>query len=474
MSINRREARGEAPDPGQQVLLRTTTRRLFIFTLFVFCISPVSVLSDGQYSLVLSDSILRHHSVHLNSYRFPDPIAQDEPCGQQTERDSHLSNEYQLDRIGQDLVYCYPNGSSILSVPFVAITGVAGLRPVSADARYDYGGEARIQRLLAAILMAALSCVVFRSSLLFLDMANSLLVTAATAFGTQVWSTASRTLWSHTWFILLAAWVVYLILRCEHDKSRPQPVLLATLLSWMYFVRSTGVAPIVCVTIYVLLSHRREFLSFAAAGAAWFAAFVTYSWFTFGRLIPEYYLNFHGNWSEMPIALAGTLISPSRGLFIFVPTAGFVIYLVTRYRSDLPCTKPTVVALGVIAIQIAIVGSWHFWWGGYSYGPRLMTDLVPWFVLLGILGLAARAARPPGSSHRLETAAGLLLLAISVVMNGRGAISWATFRWNDTVDIDFHPGRAFDWSYPQFMAGLISAPRYKNADAQAYGNSKAE
>jgi hypothetical protein len=105
----------------------------------------VSVLSDGQYFLVLSDSILRHHSVHLNSYRFPDAIAQDAPCGQQTERDSQVNNEYELDRIGRNLIYCNPNGSSILYVPFVAIVSLAGIRPASADGRYNYIGEAKIQ-----------------------------------------------------------------------------------------------------------------------------------------------------------------------------------------------------------------------------------------------------------------------------------------------------------------------------------------
>jgi hypothetical protein len=307
-----------------------------------------------------------------------------------------------------------------------------------------------------------------------LDTTTSLIVTGGTAFGTQVWSTASRTLWSHTWLIFLAAWVVYLILRHEHAKAKLHPVILATLLSWMYFVRPTGAGPIACVTIYLLICHRREFLPYAAAGASWFAAFVIYSWFTFGRLIPQYYLNFHNDWSEVPTALAGTLISPSRGLFVYVPTVGFVLYLLTRHRRRIPCTRLVAVSLGIIAIQLVVIASWHVWWGGYAYGPRFTTDLVPWFVLLGILGLAARSAQPQVASQRLEAVIGLFLLAISVVLNGRGATSWATFRWNNAVDIDFHPDRAFDWRYPQFMAGLIFAPKYENANARALRNSKGE
>lgn len=439
----------------------TVARRVFIFTLFVFCISPVSVLSDGQYSLLLSESILRHHSLHLDAYSFPEPVPHDVPCGQQSAGDAYISNEYELNRIGASVVYCYPGGTSILSLPFVAVMGAIGIRPAAPDGRYNYVGEAMLQRLLAAILMAGFSCVVFITSRLILDTATSLLITFGTAFGTQVWSTASRTLWSHTWFIFLGSFVVYFILRCEKKTATLHPVLLATLLSWMYFVRPTAVVPIVCVTLYVFACRPRDLPAFATTGAGWLAGFITYSWFCFGRLIPEYYVNFHSNWREFPLALAGTLISPSRGLFVFVPIAGYVLYLAARYQRNMPCKSAAVLALAVIGLQIVVIGSWHFWWGGYSYGPRLLTDLVPWFALLAILGLKARTASSIAGPRRVEAAIGLAVLGISVLINARGAISWSTFNWNNVVDIDFHPDRAFEWKYPQFLAGLIPEPRYK-------------
>jgi hypothetical protein len=115
----------------------TVARRVFIFTLFVFCISPVSVLSDGQYSLLLSESILRHHSLHLDAYSFPEPVPHDVPCGQQSVGGAYISNEYELNRIGASVVYCYPGGTSILSLPFVAVMGAIGIRPAAPDGRYN-------------------------------------------------------------------------------------------------------------------------------------------------------------------------------------------------------------------------------------------------------------------------------------------------------------------------------------------------
>ena len=52
-------------------------------------------------------------------------------------------------------------------------------------------------------------------------------------------------------------------------------------------------------------------------------------------------------------------------------------------------------ALSIVILQILIVSLWPTWWGGYSYGPRLIADALPWMALLAILGLAAlRHATP--------------------------------------------------------------------------------
>jgi hypothetical protein len=53
------------------------------------------------------------------------------------------------------------------------------------------------------------------------------------------------------------------------------------------------------------------------------------------------------------------------------------------------------------------------------------------------------------------------LLALSIFINGRGAISPPTAEWNLKVDIDRHPERVWNWFNPQFMAGIISSSEKK-------------
>jgi hypothetical protein len=229
----------------------------------------------------------------------------------------------------------------------------------------------------------------------------------------------------------------------------------------MYLVRPTGAIPILCVTIYLLVYHRNALVAFAITGALWFGAFVAYSWFTFGELIPGYYLasrlQFHG----LSTALAGVLISPSRGLLVYVPTIVFILYWIVRYWNQLPCRKVVVLALAIVALHIVSVAGYPNWWGGGSYGPRLSTDILPWFALMAIVGCAGARKSSPLIFSRLELLAVSALLGLSIAINARGALSvYAHHVWNLEMVIDHHPKRAFDWSYPQFAAGLIKPPGY--------------
>jgi hypothetical protein len=432
---------------------------LFAVTSVVFMLSPVWVLGDSNYSMLLSENIIRKHSSYLNTYEFPEPIQKIERCVSPSRRLRSAFLTYQLDRVHGNVVYCYPNGSSILSIPFVVLMNLLGVHCHDPDGRCLPLGEGLIQRLLAALLMAGFTVIVFHTATQVLAVGPSLTVAVATAFGTQVWSTASRVMESHTWLIFLGGLAAYYMLGRETGRvRRSHPIALATLISWMYLVRPTGAIPVLCVTIYVFAFWRSDFIAYSLTGLAWFAGFVCYSWFTFGKLIPDYYLDSRidfGNLKNLP----AIFFSPSRGLFVFVPAFAFVLYVLVRYGVSLRYRRLAVLALSMVILQILIVALWPTWWGGYSYGPRLMADALPWIVLLAILGLAARVTDAGQVLlGRTETTIAFVLIVISIVINGRGAWSHATSDWNAAFDIDSHPERLKDWSNPQFMAGLIPLP----------------
>jgi hypothetical protein len=90
----------------------------------------------------------------------------------------------------------------VLSAPYVALMNASGVSAANPDQTFNEKGEETIQRSLAALLMALLA-VVFKTSRMLLPVGWSAVVALGGAFGTQIWSTASRGVWSQTWEALL-------------------------------------------------------------------------------------------------------------------------------------------------------------------------------------------------------------------------------------------------------------------------------
>jgi hypothetical protein len=436
---------------------------IFFVTLSIFWYSRVHQVTDSSYSMLLSESLIHHRSFDLDGYALP----RGEPVwfGDYFK----YGNIYQLEVVNGHIYYYFPPGSSILSIPFVAVMNSFGISATNADGTYNPHGEATIEAIISALLMAGLASIFFHLARMALPISWSVVVALGGALGTQVWSTASRSLWTDTWGSFLLGFVVLMLLGAATDRIRLKPILLATLLSWMYIVRPTFAVHIIAITIYMFLFYRSIFLRYAIVGAAWFAVFVLYSWSLFGHVLPSYYRASRLQFGVFWMALAGNLISPGRGLLVYVPVLFFIAYLLVRYRRQIVYPRLAVLSVAVIAAHVAIISCFIHWWGGHGFGARFSTGLVPWFVLLAILGIQARlAARgssviPDSLTRKLELTAGAGLLFISIVINGLGATSRATWLWNmRPLNIDEHPERNWDWRQPQFLAGMVHAPLPKN------------
>ena len=433
---------------------------LFALALSTFLLTPVHDVTDSAYSMLASESLLKHQTFKLDQYALP----RLEP----KHYVDYTSNGsmYTIEVVNNHLYYFFPPGNLVLSAPFVAVFNLFGVSPANADGTYNPDGEEKIESILAALLMAGLTVIFFYTGRLVLPLVWSIVIALGGAFGTQIFSTASRVLWTDTWGTLLLGIVLWMILRRETGKGGLNGVILATLLAWLYFVRPTFAVHIVAITVYVLLYQRKCFVRLALTGASWFALFIWYSWHNFHRLLPSYYganrLYFGVFWK----ALAANLVSPGRGLLVYVPVLLFVGYLLVLYRKQLAWPRLVVLALSVTVAHLAVMSSFGHWWGGFSYGPRFSTGLVPWFVLLAILALHAQRARARTSGQQLgklrnvvEPVLGALLLSASVAINTLGAADRNTVYWNvRPQNIDYHPERNWDWRQPQFLAGFLHPP----------------
>jgi hypothetical protein len=427
---------------------------IFIITFFFFLTSPVRQVADSNYSMLVSQSLLDHGSFTLDRYVIPGFNS-----SLPTEPQPNLK-PYQLQLKGNHIYYYFPPGSSVLSVPYVAFMRLLGFSPVDDQAVFNYWGERSIEISLAALLMGVLSSVFFYTSRILLPLSWSVVIAIGGALGTQVWSTTSRGLWSDTWGIFLLGFVVWMLLAQEAGVRPVRPVLLASLLSWTYFVRPTYGIPIIAIVGYMLISYPSRSVRFLMTGVAWLFAFILYSRYHFGQSLPDYYQANRLTFDSFPLAFAGNLISPSRGLLIFVPIIVFVFYLIVRYKKELTYRRLVVVSMFIIAAHLILVAGFSPWWGGHCYGPRYTAGLIPWFVLLGILSIkAALTAQEKSDSTKLynrwkiEQVLGGIMLACSMTINGNGAVNRRTSNWNlRPVNVDERPERVWDWRDPQFLA----------------------
>lgn len=463
-----------SPEPSldrfdRRDLLVAAALLLGAFAIFFF--SPVSQISDSRYSMLLAEHLLLEQRFELDPYFWPRVDSRDYPQvmpGQVLPRHVQpggLKPKRRGPPRQAPLYYVYPHGTSVLTVPAVAILRVFGVSTIAPDGRYDAKGEAFLQQFCAAFLMAVAGVVFYLTARLLLPWRWSLLVAVIGSFGSNVWSTASRAMWSHTWDVLLLALVLFLLLRAEVGRGALRPVLLATLLSWGFFVRPTAAFYIAPLALYVIVRHFRQAFWLVGTGGAWLLLFLASNRHHFGRWLHPYYTRGNGlDFDNLFLGLASNLVAPSRGLLVYSSVMLFVLYLLIAYRRYLPHRGLLATTGGVFVIHLVSVSCAGHWWSR-GYGQRFLTDLVPIFVLWAVLGaaaaLAARrdpdlAARPSPRRGRLEATALTVTALASLLIHGAGAISDAGRDWNNVPkQIQHDPMRVFSWQNPQWLCALF-------------------
>lgn len=432
---------------------------LFVFCFSFYLVAPVAQIADSNYSMMVSQSIIDNGTVRLDEYN----IEKREPFSRPGVVGSGYP--YQIESVGEKLYYYFPHGTSILSVPIVSVLNLFGLSAVDEKGNYDVGGEKDVEEIIAALLVSLTVFVFFKMAKVSLSTSSSLVLALVYGLGTSLLSTASRGMWAHTWLLVLTSCVLFLVWKGVREKTSPNPFLLATLVSWMYFVRPTSSISILAISFIVLVAFRRIFVVYALTGLFWLLGFVLYSKYHFDSFLPTYYAAGRLGSDSFLQALLGNAISPARGVLVYSPFILSIVFGLFLFRKQVSYWLLVWVAMAAIVSHWVVISLFPHWWGGYSYGPRFMTDIIPWFFLLAVIvteafyfirceGAAASMIGLKGCRYYFFITS--VLVVISVFMNVRGAFSVETSMWNAVPNsIDHNPERLWSWKNPQFLAGMF-------------------
>jgi len=312
------------------------------------------------------------------------------------------------------VISTYPILPGLVNVPVFAAARVLGVDVYAQRERLSMITASLVGALSVLFLFLALERLAARRS-------AAVLMAGAYAFGTCIWSVASRGMFQHGPSLLFQAIAIWLLTRGDSRSAAWSGLFLALAV----VNRPMNALVAIPLAAVVFLRHRERFAGFCALGAIPLALRSIYAALFWGSPLSMAQAdpfpavsNFGGN---AAVGLAGLLVSPSRGLFVYSPIflfAALAIAPAIRRRRE----QPIFLALLAGAAALLLVTSkWTIWWGGHSFGYRLLIEMVPALTVLLLLAWETTLGKRPWGR-----AAFLACLAFSVFLQGFGAVSQPT------------------------------------------------
>ncbi len=456
----------EEPITGNRIIAAVLAAVVFAIDLA----SPSGMTADPIRAVSVAVSMVHNRSLSLDHFRpLPDPA-------------------YAITVVNGHTYPLFPWAVSLFAVPWVIADDVLhklGLTEGSV-AMVRSGHDWGLQVISMAAVVAAATVVVYFIALRVLRLQPpsrrrrwSVAVALSFALATPAWSTASRAMWQHGPSMLCIAIGLLCALRAQAGQRGWAGMGAA--LAASYAMRPTDSIIIIVMAIWVVVAERRHLLAVVAGAIPPLAILVAVDLAYYHQPLTPYYTGgqaFDVS-GTMVVALAGNLVSPARGLFIFCPLVALsVIGVVVRWRAGELTAFWKALAI-IPVVHWIVISAFKHWWGGDSFGPRFFTDLVPVFVVLALPAVevlarwVARAPRaepdrtdgvgdrgavgpsPPRRWRRVLVALVVAALVWSVAVNAQGAILRSAWCWNnEPTDVDTHPSNLWNWSDPQFARGL--------------------
>lgn len=411
---------------------------IFLFVLGTHFLSETVTITDSKWVMHTSLSIIRHHDTNLDEYT---PLIESE-------------QNYGVERVNEHYYYYFPVGTPLLITPLVKLVDFVSKHVFYSDIdsllnNKAFGG---MELLLASILVAI--CSVFVFLFCFEITGNKwtcLLLTFIFAFCTPMWSTASRALWSHGPSALFLSITLLCLLRSQRNYM--YLIGAGGAVAFSYVIRPTNSVAVLMLSIYVLYTYRKQWYYFAAGALLVFVPFVAYNWHIYHNFLSPYFLpNRVGGNQHLAEGLLGNLFSPNRGLFIFSPIlilsiAGIALKVWRKTFNVLDAC-----ILSIILLHYYIISSISTLYGGWCFGPRLFTDVLPFFLYFLAYFIHGIPDIRQALLHKFAMACICILICTSFFIHYRGATRPATFMWNGIPNnIDEHPERIWQWSDLQFL-----------------------
>jgi len=415
---------------------------LVIISIVIFNIvnrSPIDCASsDSRWTLLTAQSIIENNTLKLNKY-----------IGTKGEYTIKKGGKlgYGIDDVDGNLYNFFPLGSSLSSLPFVWVE-----RQIFDKHMKIHSQNRLVQKEIAAFVAVGIFILLYLIASFYMSSKWSILVATLFWLGTALSSTLGAGLWSHTFAIFYALISIYLVLKIIKEDRDGYWIFLSFTLFMAYLSRPTMSLLSVTLIIYLFFNHKKIIaLKSALLVFLFLGLFVLYSLSEFNQILPSYYMPKRLSGGDFGLALMVNTFSPSRGLFVFSP---FLLLFFIRFKDLYRVFREDITLLIIliwIIVHLIIISKFPHWSGGWCYGPRFMSDVLPAIYLIFVILLSYIFKREYIKYKKIISIFLILSISFSIyahaimgLFSSNCAILWNRFPTKDHA-------LYFDWNYPQFL-----------------------
>jgi len=362
---------------------------LFIFSwIFVYTtgINKLAIQSEDTLpAIFLPVAIIKEKTLYLNSYvdmmmeRYPHPDDKNGVRG---------LTPFYLKKIGNNYASAFPIITPLISLPIYFF-------PIKLGMEINWENLIILSKISSALIMS-LSGGFFYLLLrrqFSLNEEKSVKLTMIYLFGSVNFAMLSQSMWQHGTLQLFSILGLYFIL--DFLKNSNFKLFSAFLGGFFYGLailsRPTAALAFLFILLYMLFKIR-YFKPFLKAmiplmlGLLLNIAF--FLWYN-----NKYYLGVQNqgyasqlfvSWiSPFPEGFLGVWFSPSKGILIYSPIFilsffGFFIAMKKGWKENVQF----LIYFLIVIFHTLIISFWKHWYGGYSFGYRMSSDIIPYLTLL--------------------------------------------------------------------------------------------
>jgi len=348
--------------------------KLFFLFFFIYFFSWVILYKYGINSLPIqsedvvpsiftSISIVNNHTIYLDKYygmmvgRYPQP---DDPS----------LTPFYLRKVNENYVSAFPIMNSLVSLP-IFLLYLPFVKTLSwTDVFY-------LSHLSGAFILACSVTLLFYilNNLLKTSEKLSFLLCVIYGLATINLPLISQGLWQHgaVQFFMILAIIFWL---------KEKYFLTFMFLGFGILARPTAGIVLLVLSLFILYTKKLSFkliLNISLGLLIPILFFLFYNFTYYQDLSNQGYSSQLSNsWlGNFPESFIGMWVSPSKGILIYSPI--FIFSLIGTYQGF---KKNSLVKISfwVILLHTLVLSKWKHWYGGYGFGYRMASDIIPFFI----------------------------------------------------------------------------------------------